>query len=43
MTGLDLFVPNAKKPVIYVASRDGKLACLRPVGAGKLTEEKLKD
>ena len=43
LTGLDLFVPNATKDVIYAARRDGYIACLRPVAAGQLTADMLKN
>ena len=42
MSGLDLFVPNAARPVLYAASRSGGVACIRPIGAGHLTAAKLK-
>ena len=42
MNGLDLFVPNAAKPIIYAASREGLVVCIRPASAGHLTEEELK-
>ncbi len=43
MTGLDLFVPSATKPVIYAATTNGKIVCIRPVSAGHLTPKMLKD
>lgn len=43
LTGLDLFVPNATKDVIYAARRDGYIACLRPAAAGQLTADMLKN
>ncbi|KPK82228.1 MAG: hypothetical protein AMJ81_09970 [Phycisphaerae bacterium SM23_33] len=43
MNGLDLFVANADKPVIFAGAADGKLACIRPVSEEKLTEFMLKD
>jgi hypothetical protein len=43
MTGWTLFVPNASKPMIFAAARDGKACCIRPVGAGPLTPEMLGD
>lgn len=42
MSGLELFVPNAAKGVLYAASRGGGIVCIRPLGAGHLTPEKLK-
>lgn len=43
MTGLDLFIPNAAKSVIYAATTDGKFVCIRPISAGHLTPKVLKD
>lgn len=43
MNGLDLFVGNAAKPVLYAATAGGKLVCIRPEAAPALTEAMLKD
>ncbi len=43
MTGLDLFVRNAVKPVIYAATREGKFVCIRAASAGHLAPDMLKD
>ncbi len=43
MTGLDLFVPNAAKPVIYAATTDGKFVCITPESINHITPEMLKD
>jgi len=43
MTGFDLFVPNATKDLIIAGTRDGQVACIRPLDASKLTEPMLKD
>ncbi len=43
MTGLDLFVPNAVKPVIYAATTDGKFVCITPESVKHLTPKMLKD
>ena len=40
--GMDLFVPNATMPVMYTAGADGRVFCIRPKGAGLLTEEILR-
>jgi len=42
MTGLELFVANAEKPVIYAAARDGRFVCIRPRGSGHLSPAALK-
>ncbi len=42
MTGWDLFATNVTTPAVYVATRDGKLACIRKIDAGILTPEMLK-
>lgn len=39
MTGFNLFVGNAMNPVIYAGTRDGRLVCIRPLGAGHLKPE----
>ena len=41
MTGMSLFVPNASRPAIYVASTDGKVACIRQAKAGLLKGQML--
>jgi len=41
LVGFDLFVPNAASDAIYAGTEDGRLACLRPPGAGKLTVDTL--
>lgn len=41
LTGWDLFAANVSQPAVYVASRDGKAACIRKVSAGRLTAESL--
>ena len=43
MTGLDLFVPNAAKPVIYAATTDGKFVCITPESVNHITPKMLKD
>ncbi len=43
MTGLDLFVANATKPVVYAATTDGKFVCITPESVKHLTPEILKD
>ncbi len=43
MTGLDLFVANAVKPVVYAATTDGKFVCITPESVKHLTPEMLKD
>ena len=43
MTGMDLFVANAAKPVIYAASTDGKFVCITPNTIKYITAEMLKD
>jgi len=42
LAGWELFVANATQPEIYVASRDGALACIREQAAGRLTTEMLR-
>lgn len=42
MAGWDLFVPNTSGPEVFVASRDGQVACIREQAAGRLTTEKLR-
>lgn len=39
--GYDLFVCNATDPVIYAAWHQGRLACLKPLSAGRVTPEML--
>jgi hypothetical protein len=43
MTGLDLFVPNAAKPVLYAASRAGRFVCITPASTKHLTPKMLSD
>jgi hypothetical protein len=43
MTGLDLFVPNVAKPVIYAATTDGKFVCITPESVNHVTPKMLKD
>jgi len=42
MTGWDLFARNTSAGAIYVATRDGRLACIRRLSAGHLTAEMMK-
>jgi hypothetical protein len=39
MGDLNLFVPNAAGTVVYAASRDGLICCIRPAGDGHVTAE----
>jgi len=41
LTGWELFAGNTTKPAIYLASRSGRLACIRKLSAGRLTAEML--
>ncbi len=41
LTGWDLFVGNVSEPAIYLASRDGELACIRKSEAGRLKPDML--
>jgi len=41
-TGLDFLVPNARVPVIYVGTSDGRVGCLRASGAKRLTASMLR-
>lgn len=41
LTGLDVFLSNTSADGIWAASRDGRLFCLRPISAGRLTLEQL--
>jgi len=41
MTGYQVYLPNARAPVIYAASRAGRIACIRPESAEPLTPEML--
>jgi len=41
LTGYDVFVANSNAPVIYAASKDGHIVCIRSVGAGRLTSADL--
>ena len=43
LTGLELFVPNTTKPVIYAASADGKFVCLSSKRLRHLSPEMLID
>lgn len=43
MTGFDLFIPNAIKPVIFAASKDGNVACITPKSLKNLTSKMLKE
>ena len=42
LTACDLFADNTSAPAIYLAGTDGRLYCLRQLGAGRLTAEALK-
>jgi outer membrane protein assembly factor BamB len=42
MIGYDLFVPNAVVPAVYVATKTGRVVCIRPENAGMLTPESIK-
>jgi len=42
LTGYDLFASNATASAAYVATFDGRVACLRPLGAERLTAEQLR-
>ncbi len=43
LTGLELFVLNATKPLIYAASTDGKVVCLAPKSLRRVDAQMLKD
>ena len=42
LTGWELFAGNTDKPAIYVASRSGKVACIRKLSTGRLTPDLLR-
>jgi outer membrane protein assembly factor BamB len=42
LAGLDLFVGNATDPSIWAGKKDGRVVCLRPLSAGRLSAETLK-
>jgi len=41
MTGMEVFLPNTSAEGIWAATRDGRVYCLRPMSAGRLTIDKL--
>ena len=41
LTGLDVFLPGTGGEGIWAATRDGRVVCLRPLTAGRLTLDKL--
>ncbi len=43
MNGLDLFVPNANKPVLYVATAEGRFACITAASRQRITAKDLRD
>ena len=43
MIGLDLFIPNSLKPVIFAASKDGLLVCITPRSIKNLTSKMLRE
>jgi len=43
LTGLDILVPNLKAAAIYAGTSDGKVLCIRPLSAGRLTPEMLRE
>jgi outer membrane protein assembly factor BamB len=43
MTGWDLFAANTTAPAVYVATRDGRIACIRTQEASHLTEDMLRE
>ena len=43
MNGLDLFVPNAGKPVLYAATADGRFACITAASRQRITATDLRD
>jgi outer membrane protein assembly factor BamB len=42
LTGLELFVPNASKPLIYAATADGKVACISPAAVRDISPDMLR-
>jgi len=42
LTGCDRFADNTTAPAVYLGSSDGRLYCLRQLGAGRLTADILK-
>jgi len=42
LNGLEVFVPNAAGDTIYAATADGRIVCLRPLDAGHLTVDMLR-
>jgi outer membrane protein assembly factor BamB len=42
MTGYEVYASNVTVPAIFAASRNGRVVCLRPRGAGVLTSEDFK-
>jgi outer membrane protein assembly factor BamB len=42
MTGLSLFAPNTSHAAIYAANANGRIVCIRPVSAGRITAEMLR-
>jgi len=42
MLGFTLYAPNTAYPGIFVASPNGKLACIRPVSAGRITPDMIR-
>ena len=43
MNGLDLFIPNSLKPVIFAASKNGLLVCITPKSVKNLTSKMLRE
>jgi outer membrane protein assembly factor BamB len=41
--GLGLFVSNAAEPVIYAGTSSGRIVCLKPITAGQMSPQMLKD
>jgi outer membrane protein assembly factor BamB len=41
LTGMDVFLPGTGTEGIWAATRDGRVVCLRPLAAGRLTLDKL--
>jgi len=41
LTGMEVFLPNTSAEGIWAATRDGRVYCLRPMSAGRLTIDKL--
>ena len=38
----DLFAANATEPAVYAGWSGGRVVCLKPLSAGRITEETLK-